>query len=66
MGYVIDVGELNIDPKKRKANMKWPVHTIVTEVRIFFVVAQYFWKFIDLVLAITAPLHVIKTNGKCF
>jgi hypothetical protein len=35
LGYVIDGGELKIDPAKMEAIMKWSVPTNVTEVRSF-------------------------------
>jgi len=35
LGYVIDGGELKIDPAKMEAIIKWLVPTNVTKVRIF-------------------------------
>ena len=46
LGYVIDGGELKIDPANMEAIMKWPVPTNVTEVRSFVGAVQYLRKFI--------------------
>jgi hypothetical protein len=46
LGYVIDVGELKIDPTKMDAIMKWIIPTTVTEVRSVVGATQYLWKFI--------------------
>jgi hypothetical protein len=65
-GYVIGGGELNIDPTKMEAIMKWPVPINVTEFRSFFGETQYLQKFIASFLAVAAPLHTITMSGKSF
>ena len=66
MGYVIDGGELKIDPAKIEAIMKWLVPTNVNEVRSFVGAAQYLQKSIASFSAIIAPLQAITANGKSF
>jgi hypothetical protein len=45
-GYLIDGGELKIDPTKMEAIMKWIFPTNVTKVRSFAGEKQYLQKFI--------------------
>ena len=66
LGYVIGGGELNIDPSKMEAIMKWLVPTNVTKVRSFIGATQYLRKFIDSFSSVVAPLHTITTSGKSF
>lgn len=66
LGYVIGGGELNIDPSKMEAIMKWLVPTNVTKVRSFIGATQYLRKFIALFSAVAVPLHAITTSGKSF
>ena len=66
LGYVIGGGELNIDPTKMEAIMKWFVPTNVSDVRSFIRVEQYLRKFIASFSAITVPLHAITISGKSF
>ena len=66
LGYVIDEGELKIDPAKMETIMKWPVPTNVTEFNIFFGETQHLQKFISSFLVVVAPLHAITTHGKSF
>jgi hypothetical protein len=66
LGYVIDEGELNIDPINMEAIMKWPFPTNFTEVEIFFLEVQYLQKFIASFSAVIAPLHTITTIGMNF
>jgi hypothetical protein len=61
---VTDGGELQIDPVKMEATVKWPVPTNVNEFRIFVQTAQYLWNFIEYFSSISTPLHTIKTSGK--
>ena len=64
LGYVIDGGELKIDPSKMDAIIKWPVPTNVFEVKSFIREAEYRRKFIALFPAVGAPLHAITMRGK--
>jgi hypothetical protein len=66
LGYAIGGEELNIDPSKMEATMKWPFPTNVTKVRSFFGETQYFHKFIYSFLVVAAPLHTITMSGKIF
>jgi hypothetical protein len=66
LGYVIDGGEIKIDPIKKDAIMKCPVPTNVTEVRIFVGISQYLQKFIASFSVIVGPLHAITNSGKNF
>jgi hypothetical protein len=63
-GYVIDGGELKIDPTKMEVIIKWLVPTNVIEVRSFVGETQYLHKFITSFFAVVASLHAITTNGK--
>jgi len=66
MGYVIDGGELKIDPYKIDAIMKWLVPTNVYEVRSFNGATQSLRKFIPSFSVVAAPLHTITTSGNSF
>jgi hypothetical protein len=66
LGYVIGGGELNIDPPKMEAIIKWPTPTNFTEFRRFVGETQCLQKFIPSFLAVAAPLHAIITNCKSF
>jgi hypothetical protein len=66
LGYVIDGGELNIDPAMMEAIMKWTIPTNVTEIRSFVGATQYLQKFIASFSTVVAPLHVITASGKSF
>lgn len=65
-GYVIDGGEMKIDPSKMEAIMKWSVPTKFTEVRSFIGAEQYLRKFIASFSMVVAPLHAITTSSKSF
>jgi hypothetical protein len=63
---VIGGGELNIDPTKMEAILKWSTPTTVTEVRGFVGASQHFLKFIASLLVVVSPLHTITLSGKSF
>ena len=63
LGYVVGDGQLKVDPAKVKCIVKWPKPSIVTEVRSFLGVVQYWRKFITNFSYIALPLHAL-TNTK--
>jgi len=66
LGYVIGGGELEIDTAKMEAIMKWIAPNNFIEVRSFFGVAQYLWKFIASFTVVVALLHAIIASSKSF
>ena len=64
--YVIGGGELNINPSKMEAIMKWLVLTNVYEVSSFIGETKYLKKFITSFSTVEAPLHSITASGKSF
>jgi hypothetical protein len=64
LGYVIDGGELKIDPYNMEAIMKWLVPTNCTEVTRFVGEAQYLQKFIASFLEVASPPHTITRGSK--
>jgi hypothetical protein len=67
LGYVINGGELKIDPAKMEAIMEWPVPPNVTEVmRRFFGKTQYLKIFIASFSMVVAPLCTITTSSESF
>ena len=57
---------MKIDPSKVEAIVNWLVPKIVTEVRIFLGVAQYWRKFIANFSSIAVPMHVVTSVKKGF
>jgi hypothetical protein len=64
--YVINEGELNIDPTKMEVIMKWIIPTNYTEVRSFVGATQYLRKFIASFSIVVSPLHAITMSHKSF
>ena len=63
LGHIVGGGELIIDPSKVLVIVNWPIPKLVTKVRSFLRVAQYWRKFIANFSSIAAPLHSL-TNVK--
>jgi hypothetical protein len=58
LGHVIGGGELNIDPRKIEAMLKWCTPTNVMEVRFFVGATQYLRNFIASFSSLVIPLHL--------
>ena len=66
LGYIVEGGELKIDPSKVKVIANWPNPNNVTNVGIFLGASQYWRKFIANFSFIASPLHALTRVYKVF
>eukprot|EP00253_Pinus_taeda_P014534 PITA_14534 len=64
LGYVIGGGDLEIDPSKMEAIMKWSMPTNVYEVKSFIGATQYLRKSLASFSVVETPLHAITISDK--
>lgn len=61
LGYIVEGGQLKIDPSKVEVIANWPKLNTVTKVRSFLGAVQYWRKFIPNFSFIAAPLHALTS-----
>jgi ribonuclease HI len=66
LGHIISNGGIIVDPAKVKEIMEWRVPTTVTEIRSFFGLAGYYWRFIEGFSKIAKPMTSLLEKGREF
>ena len=64
LGHVVSKNGIQTDPKKVEATCKWPVPTIVIEVRSFLGFTNYYWRFIKKYAQVVKPLYKLISGEK--
>jgi hypothetical protein len=66
LGDIISNGGKSVDPAKVKEIMVWSIPTIVTEIRCFLGLAEYYRRFIEVFSKIAKPMTSLLEKGREF
>jgi hypothetical protein len=66
LGHIISNGGISVDPAKVKEIVGWRVPSIVTEVRRFLGLADYYRRFIEGFSKIAKPMTSLLEKGREF
>jgi hypothetical protein len=66
LGHIISNGGISVDPAKVNGIVEWSIPRTVTEIRSFFRLAGYCWRFIEGFSKISKPMTSLLEKGREF
>ena len=66
LGHVVSGDGISVDPDKTKAVMDWPRPMIVTKIRNFLGLADYYRRFIEGFARLSSPITKLTRKGEKF
>jgi hypothetical protein len=66
LGHIISNGGISVDPTKVKEIVEWSIPSIVTEVRSFLGLVDYYWRFIEGFSKIAKPMTSLLEKRREF